>query len=243
MSRIFTIEDEVNFWGLQVKEHMMFIHQGLIDDEVKKISKINMNGNLVNLKDQSMILYYLWDDILNKEIDVDNIIVSIDKTQNYQLIIQNLIKNGTMVSWLSYSFLEHLIMELNYFLNKITNSNYDLKDEIKFWLWHHQSEFSAAEKLLDPSEEDLSITLKQYIEHVKILETDSLLLTKKKQVSLNKLNPYTLEVLSEYINYTNSLKDGIDTATILSSISPILINHVIREGERAITIFNNLNQI
>ena len=50
-------------------------------------------------------------------------------TLDYQIKIQDLIKNNVWIGWLSYSFLDHLIMESNYFKDKIENPGYNLKGE------------------------------------------------------------------------------------------------------------------
>ena len=241
--QLFTFEDEVSFWGLQIKEHMLFIYQGLVEDEVEKQTKIVINGNSINLKDEAMVLHYLWKNlVVSPNIDVNSVLEAIDKTQKYQLRVQNIIKNGIWIGWLSFSFIEHLIMELSYFHNKIINNNYNLADEITFWLWHHESEMSAVEKLLDPLEIDLSEMIKNFSEKVKILEADLIILQNGNNDKDNEsqFNSYTTDILFEYLNLTDMVRTGIEAANILTNISPKLINHVIREGERAIVIFNFL---
>jgi hypothetical protein len=230
--QLFAVENEVLFWGNQIKEHMNFIYLGLADD----------NQRLINLKQKAVYLKSSWENVLSmyekKQYTKVNLTILIDETYNYQIIIQDYIKNNVWIGWLSYSFMEHLINELLYFQKKIEGSGYNLKEEMVFWLWHHESEMAASEKLLDPLEKELSEITKDYIEEIKILQEDLVKLSGNS--SRNKLNDKTIEILNEYLLQTNELKDGIVNRNILTNISRDMINHVIREGERAIDIFNLL---
>src|SRR5688572_50708 len=136
---IFSFEDEFRFWGLQIKEHMLFMYQGLVEDVVKP------NG----LRQEAAQLHNSWHTILSSnQISQSNfrtqVMSLLNNTLNYQIRIQDLIKNNIWIGWLSYSFLDHLISESNYFKNKILNPGYNLKYETEFWLLHHQTEIEAS---------------------------------------------------------------------------------------------------
>lgn len=221
--KLFTYENEVNFWSARMGEHMYFIYLGLVNED---------------LKNKALEIKILWDEIFSNKRKKSKPYVSeiIDVTYDFQTKLQDMITNGIWIGWLSYSFLEHLIRETVYFDRKIIDESYNINDEIKFWLWHHKSEFEASEKLLDPSEINLSNISKQFIEDIKLLEEDI------NKISNNNfdINLATEEILYEYLDKTKSLKDGIENKEILSNISVDLIRHVIREGERAIEIFDKL---
>ena len=234
---IFSFEDEFNFWGLQVKEHMLFTYQGLVEDLVTPN----------NLRQQASDLHNSWHTMLasNRATQPNfkaEVLVLLNATLEYQIAIQKLIENNIWIGWLSYSFMDHLINESYYFLDKINNPDYDLKREREFWLLHHQTEIEASEKLLDPLEMELSELAKIYVNQVKELRLDLDLLNATSSVDVNDLSNTTMEVLNEYLLQTGELRDGIQTKTVLTNISLPLINHVIREGERAIQIFTALGQ-
>lgn len=215
MSRPLNIAKEVAFWRLQIEEHMLFIYQGLVDDL-----------SILKLKEQAVALHQLWHDV-----DGD-VMPLIDETLKFQNLILNKITYGPWIGWLSMSFVNHLIKETEYFKKKLLGEMTH-QDEVKFWLWHHHSESAAAEKLLDPTEQELSLLLKDYMDYIKVLETD-LLKSKKRN---GKISPETRDVLEEYLDNNTALEKGILNYTIYSNISPILINHVIREGYYAIELF------
>jgi hypothetical protein len=217
---LFDLKDEIQFWGTQIKEHMFFINQGLVDPD---------------MRDEAYTLHKKWHQAIHNSI---NLLPLIEETHEFQLFIQENLTNGNWIGWLSYSFIEHLNKELMYFKDKLVNQQYNLKEEIKFWLYHHESEIAASEKLLDPLEVNLAKESQKYVEHVKALKKDIPKLNKS--YTLKDLTMETQEILNEYLNKTNTLKEGIENATILTNIPLALINHVIREGERAIFIFNML---
>lgn len=234
---IFSFEDEFKFWGLQIKEHMLFIYQGLVEDQTKPNT----------LRQEAAQLHNSWHNML--EINPltqtnfkQTVIYLLDRTLDYQFKIQDLIKNNVWIGWLSYSFLDHLINESNYFKDKISNPSYNLKREIEFWLLHHQTEIEASEKLIDPLEITLCEIIKIYVDEVKALRIDLDFINERSNLNINELSDETKDILEEYLIQTDGLKDGIITKSILTNISLPLINHVIREGERAIQIFTLLGQ-
>ena len=234
---IFSFEDEFKFWGLQIKEHMLFIYQGLVEDLLKPNT----------LRQEAAQLNNSWHDMLETNpLTQTNFKQSVarllDRTLDYQLKVQDLIKNNVWIGWLSYSFLDHLIMESNYFKDKIANPGYNLKQETEFWLLHHQTEIEATEKLLDPLEIELSEVSKMYVDQVRELRIDLDFINERSNLNVKELSGSTMEILNEYLNQTDELRGGIIRKSILTNISLPLINHVIREGERAIQIFTSLKQ-
>ncbi len=230
--KIFSFQEELQFWGLQIKEHMVFMYKGLVDN----LSDPN------TLKLEAAELHNSWHKILScNQISKLKVMTLLNITLDYQIKVKKLIKDGIWIGWLSYSFVNHLISESNYFKDKMINPNYNMKTEINYWLLHHQTEIEASEKLLDPLETEYSEISKFYTNQVKKLRLDLNLLTKS-TVKLLNLQSETIEILEEYLDQTEELKNGILTNTILTNISLPLINHVIREGERAIYIFSILTK-
>lgn len=217
MTKVFTYNDEVVFWKRQIKEHQLFIYYGIID---------------YALKNEALNLHNLWGDSMTP----NQLSCLIEKTQQFQSTLLSTVK-VRWIGWLSFSFIEHLQKELMYFKQKLQNQDYNLKEELEFWLWHHESEMAAAEKLLDPKEEEWCEKIKQYISTVKILKNDLQTLKRGKRT----INKITEDVLLEYLTSTTQLEQMIKNKTVLSNIPLSLIQHVIREGERAILIFEAFN--
>lgn len=206
MSNELNVAKEIAFWRLQIEEHMFFIHEGLVD---------------AGLKQEAARLNQAWHNLVDA-----NVMPLIAETLKFQLLLINKIKYGPWIGWLSLSFVLHMVKETNYFkaklLGKITK-----EEEIQFWLWHHHSEVAAAEKLVDPTEEELSLLMKEYIEYVKTLEANATNVTDK------EFNT----VLEEYLVNNEDLKVEILNHTVATNIPPALINHVLREGYYAIDLF------
>lgn len=219
-------QEEVNFWGLQITEHLLFISLGIVD---------------VNLKTQAQLLKSQWENLLLNKLNDEDMRRLIKETYDYHMVIQKILKDGIWIGWLSLSFMNHIIEELLYFNEKFNGTNYNINEEMKFWVWHHQTEFGALEKLLDPTEEEISKIMKEYIEETKNLTLDLNILMKDPTADILMLNEETQKVINEYFNFTLDLEKDIENNIIISNISPDLIRHVIREGERAIDIFQKLN--
>src|SRR5688572_29643420 len=168
------IAKEIAFWKLQIEEHMLFIYQGLVDD---------FAGN--KLKEETVKLHQLWCKVS------DDVVPLIEETLIFQYLLLAKLKHGCWIGWLSVSFIKHLIKETKYFKSKILGQ-LTKQDEIKFWLWHHHSEFEGMEKLLDPSEEELCFLVKDYINYVKKLESDFKYKNNSKEIQ---------EILDEYLDH------------------------------------------
>lgn len=201
------ISKEIAFWKLQTEEHMLFIYQGLVDD---------FCGN--KLKKQAVTLHQSW-----YHIDEDQVMPLIEETLIFLYLLVVKLKES-WIGWISVSFVNHMIKETKYFKSKMLGE-LTKEDEIKFWLWHHHSECDALEKLIDPSENTIATTIKEYSKYIQKLEAD----VKYKNTSKEIQN-----ILNEYLDHTDNLEQGIMNHTIYTNISPILINHAIREGYYAI---------
>lgn len=205
---------EITFWKLQIEEHMLFIYQGLVEDV-----------SCTNFKKQAALLHQLWHSLAR------DVLCLVEETLIFQYRLLHTLINGPWIGFLSASFVQHMITETEYFKIQLTGCM-SREDQIKFWYWHHKTEFAATKKLLDPSEEQLSKRIKEYIEYIKVLEND---------VVSGDVSPQTQHVLDEYLQQTTDLQQGILCHQIKSNISPILINHAIREGYYALALFNNLS--
>lgn len=234
---IFSFEEEFALWGLQIKEHMLYMYQGLVEDLVKPNT----------LRQEAAQLHNDWHKMLGMNLltitnPKEQVLQLLDKTLEYQIKVRTIIEQGDWIGWLSFSFVNHLVSESNYFKEKVVTPGYNLKRETDFWLLHHQTEIEASEKLLDPLEIELSELSKEYINQVKELRMDLDLLSNGSNLNMDELHNETKEVLNEYLSQTGMLQDSIKNKLILTNISLSLITHVIREGERAIQIFTALGQ-
>lgn len=220
MGSPFTAEDEIAFWGNQLREHMEFISLGIVQPEIVKRAKA---------------LEEKWARVIkNPAKNVDVAKELIDETEVFQYEIADRLKVGEWIGWLSYSFINHLILESTYFSEKLSGFGYNLADESRFWLDHDGTESAAAEKLIDPSEEEVAEKVRKYIKHTKALGDKMTRQISRHQFDPSKMDPEIMKCFEDFVKDTEGLAD------VLTNISPTLLEHVLREGERSLQIFDYL---
>lgn len=222
--KIFPIEDEIYFWGRQMKEHALFLHLGLED---------------VDLKNEAFQIQNEWDAFMTinfkSTIDKTNKLTNnlekikrevnklIEKTSELNKRVILTLKTGKWIGWIFISLAEHMQKETDYFARKISDRIFSREEEIKFINTHHSEETGTIAQLIDPSEKDVIEIVKLYTDRGEILsnmsEHENLLLLSIK---------YSSE-LEKFVAETGpKLKYG----KIKSIISPILAEHAHREFER-----------
>lgn len=238
----FSIQDEIQFWGRQVAEHNLFLYQGLVEEAIHEanLQPVRLGNRSYDLRNAGLVLFNAWNEARNQTAPFDDVMVLLQDTIAYHNQVLQTLVSGVWIGWLSYSFVEHIIMEARYFLSKLTGAGYNLHDEIDFWLWHNSTETAAADKLLDPTEVDIDKEARQFIAKTNQLRAD--LLKLQQGADLSALDQATVQNIKEFGDTGNTLRTKIMNRTLLSNISPTLINHVIREGDRAAKTFQWLNR-
>lgn len=231
---MFTFDNEVQFWGQRIKEHMEFLYLGLVEEAINKnnLPVLVHQGKEYNLRDAAQLYQNLWEVLLAGKPYLSQVDQLIEETLEYQEEILTVLKSGIWIGWLSYSFLRHITKELLYFQDKINGVEYTLVDEANFWLWHDESEMEAINKLIDPSEVEISREIQSYIQRTQELD--------QKLSSLTAIEGNILDNLEEFNSLNQGLRQGILSKELFSNIAPLLISHIIKEGQRSIQIMTNL---
>jgi hypothetical protein len=208
------------FWAHQVQEHMLFIKLGLAGPDA------------IMLKEEAATLHDLWQQA--RQTKMATVSDLIEKTFLFQYLIQDYLKEGVWIGYVSFSLIEHMNAELAYFRDKLMDDTLDMEKEVKFWLEHHCTETEAAEKLVDPLEEEVCEKMNEYILKIDVMKRDI------RAMRDNVKNMDMEEVLDEYMMLNEEMKEKMEAKEVLTNIAPALINHVIREGEYALAIFDEL---
>jgi len=233
----FTIQNEIAFWGTQIKEHMMLLYLALVDQAIEQanLSKQTIQGKAYNLREEALFLQNAWTSILgNSNPDVNEVKQLMLTTMNYHERLTKALESG-WIGWASYSLNNHMMEELRYFWSKVTGAGYKLSDELNFWLWHDADEVAYSDKLIDPLQINLSNQAHEYINRTKQIRYELLQLLETGD--FENLEGDALDVLYEYVGITEGLREGIRNKQILTNIPLAVVNHVIREGERSLEIF------
>lgn len=247
--------DEIHFWGNQTLEHMVFLHLGLVDNNLKgQAGSLQtewlgyLNGlfggtgidvNIITLSHkQTQAVLDNASKRYGKKFEqiINDAVKLINKTIKYvESVITILNKGNKWVGWIYLSFAKHILNETIYFGSKLTEQM-DPLNEIKYIFHHHDTELGVAEKLLDPEPQnnDAKETIETYIKHTRpswsgqdraVLEN----FDKSEQVALLDLS---LKYSKELIKFAKDTGIKLERGKIHSILSPVLARHVQREFER-----------
>lgn len=242
---IFPITDEIAFWGHQIEEHQAFIYALLVDDQL--IRENDLLGLTRGIRPRAEQLENKWRnllDVLFSNRDIITITLRlIEETLQYQQYIMEVLHRGIFIGWLPYSLVEHMTMETQYLQRKLTGEGYTLESEYKFWLPHHVGETAVLEKQLDPSQKQLARQIREYDEQLESIvnmtapDLEELIEQKPRHIYNN-----IKFALNQYDSFGLELLGALATGKVLTITPQTVLDHAIREGQRAQFIFRALLQ-
>jgi len=212
--------NEIDFWARQMSEHALFAHLGLEDP---------------SLKQTALETHQALEDFRSKfnqdpnDIDHMNTLLPLLKAEReFQVAGLKAIESGKWIGWIFPLFLNHVTLELDYLVDKLNGIKYTPKEEVIFWNRINSEHAAFAAHLLDPSERELFLKADEMsVKFDKIPKSEKemmIRLSLKASKELDKFNK-TAQAAGK---------------TVQSIIHPVLLAHVIREGERSIETLTNL---
>lgn len=217
-----TAMDNVGFWSHQLSEHALFLHLG-IEDSGLKARGLDLHKRFEafrsSLSDKTTIA------------QMEKILPLVKELRAYKVEVLTRLLKGEWIGWIFALFARHIILESDYFLDKLQGIAYSDREEIAFWNIINGEHASFAAHLLDPSERDLSQTADNLSQKIaKIVTSEDEMMA---QISL--------KAAKELDAYNRAAQKGIGKHTVQSVIHPVLIDHVVREGQRSIQTLDNLS--
>lgn len=210
-------KDEITFWAHQLSEHALFLHLGLEDKELKR---------------RGMELHKKFENF-RKNMTPDNmadVLPLAKELRAYKIEVLSRLTAGEWIGWIFPLFARHIILELDYFVDKLNGIAYTDRDEIAFWNVINGEHAGFAAHLLDPSERAL------------FEAADGLAKKFEKMVTSEQemFAQISLQAAKELDDYNQKAEAGIKANKVASVIHPALISHVVREGQRSIRMLNTL---
>jgi hypothetical protein len=261
--------DEVMFWVTQLKEHCLFLYLGLLpmtmiveSPLLAKTATAGLNTQappslqltsvenaklIAKLKSRSKQLVKSWAAyekmMANGVIDVPILTNLVNHTRYVKTRIIDLQQQNVWVGWLFPEFVVHIRDELDYFVNRF-NDTISPDAERVFWTEINAEHLAFTAHLLDTdynqSRSVVDSALKLSDEGLAAIGNV------KKTPPIDLLQMAELSRRFDHLSYayrTNTLSAGLwngGTPTSGASIHPLLIAHVIREGQRSIQRLNQL---
>ena len=198
--------DEFDFWGRQIVEHALFTAQAL-------------EGPV--LKPQAAQLQALLGEAYQKR-DLRTFLTLLDRFMAFkrQLLA---VQNQRWIGWPFPSLLEHMLKEEAFFLAKL-RGRVDPAQEMQFWLEERMGENQVGAHLIDPLETQAVTALNQTADKFKQL------LTACRASCAQNVVAASGQVAQEMDRALAGMKPGAPK----SVISPVLKDHIRREGQRMV---------
>jgi len=254
--------DETKFWSTQFKEHCLFLYIGLEANpvviesallapvsaipSVKTQAPVALqtqsveNAKLIlKLKQRSKQLIVSWSAfekmIAQGKIDVPILNNLINHTRYIKTRVLDLQKQKIWTGWLFPDFLDHLIAELDYFVARF-NDTIPADMERLFWDEINAEHLAFTAHLLDTDYKTRSVVSKA----LSLSDEGWTMLAPIKDVPIDLLQMAQLSRRFDHLGYANRTNDfyaelwNNGNPATGSNIHPVLVAHVIREGQRSI---------
>ncbi len=212
--------NEINFWARQMSEHALFNHLGLEESDLKQ-EALKIHKSLEAFREK-----------LNKDsLDLkhmNEILPLLQQEREFQVKIIKMLEEGKWVGWLFPTFENHITLELDYFVDKLNGKKYSPMDEVKFWNKINSDHAGMTAHLLDPSE-------KEAVSKANALSDNFYNMPKNEKEMMIKLSLKATKELDAF-----NKKSKAKGKAVKSIIHPVLLDHVIREGEYTIQKLNSL---
>jgi hypothetical protein len=250
--------DAFMFWPLQIAEHFLIIHLGLIDGP---------------LKDRSYAFHLEWLRLTSQgkerpsspsrssrslspsgryapssytisfhDIQWDRLQDLIQRTRAFQVQLRHLIEEApttqSWLGWISGAYMEHITEELDYFTKKISLQPINVDGEFLFWLDILKDHAATVAGFIDPRERNqihiangLADDMAAVIEEYKDLPDE---ITIMRQIGLEHSDRLELW----YANFIGQMERG----QVKSTLHPVLAAHIDRENRYGIALLAMLIQ-
>ncbi len=216
---------EIIFWERQLSEHALFLHLMLEDDG-------SNNGR--KLKNEAKYLHDEFESFIKEHKKyphsmrvMEKILPLTEELRAFKKHLQVLLQKGKWIGWIFPDFIDHVIDELDYFVNKLNDLPMAASEEIEFWNEINSEHAGFTAHLLDPKEFDLVAKAHEFSESFRSLPSDE-------ADMFLRLSLKESRKLDEFQKAAKTIKPK-------SIIHPVLLDHVIRENNRSIEMLEKLS--
>lgn len=219
----------LQFWSRQMSEHALFLSLGLEDPTLRKSAR-DIHLDWESLRKTTLQRVTIVSDlapVISKVHELSKVLRAL-KTH-----VLNRLLEGEWLGWLWPSFVDHLRAELDYFIlsvdreagtSKRSRPNL-IREDLMTWMLFLRDHATFAAKLLDPTEvalasraSEISAEIGRVAEHCQSGMDQLISLSRKSG-----------EILDQYLK-----RSGMGTEKTRSIVHPVLVAHIIREGEEAL---------
>lgn len=211
--------DEVEFWSRQLSEHGLFFYLGIEDAALKK------RGLEIHKK------FEKFRKGMN-DTNLSDVLPLAQELRAYKIDVAKTLDSGKWIGWTFPAFVKHVTQELDYFVDTLNAVPSSKEEELNFWN-HINADHAAIEAhLFDPSEVTLTKKASNLAEKIYSLEDDDFAV----------FADLSLKAAKELDAFNKEGKSLSEKAQLQSVLHPVLVDHVIREGERSMQSIEALQQ-
>lgn len=244
--------DEAYFWGRQMGDHALFFNLLLEEPKLKEralelnkkwlnFMKVEFSDKGINIENFDLetrknVKVFLTPEEITKieaSFNFDELLILLEELKNFKQKLLDILNKGEWIGWAYKSFVEHTLMELSSFHNRIQGKQTPLLD-IKFYNKMSKEHTGFADNLTDYTPENIEIknTLRNVFNTMPLLNGSE----KEQYIILSQKYLEGIEKTS------TDIQKMIHDKNYSSIIHPELINHVVREQQRATMKLKELKQ-
>ena len=245
--------DEIYFWGRQFADHALFLHLLLEDEnQILKTQAMKLNQKWMafmkhnfedigikietfDVKTRQKVKVYLTDaeieTVINNKLNYQDLFSLLSELREFKIDIINKLSSGKWIGWVYPTFAQHILMELDAFSNRIQGIQ-STDDDIKFYNKMSKDHTGFADNLTDYTSKN--IDLKNILRDV--FNKDPTLNGSEKEQYILLSIKYVSDIEKTAYDIQQKIHDG----QFDSIIHPALIDHVVREQQRAGLKLSNL---
>jgi hypothetical protein len=216
-----TAADEIDFWARQMSEHALFFYLGFVDGPFKD-EALALHKTLEKFRREFNKNQY------DAEL-TNSLLPLLERERDFQIRVLKALDSGKWIGWIFPLFVNHTTLELDYFVDKLNDIKYSPQDEVLFWNRINSEHAAFASHLLDPSERELFLKADK-------LSTEFDAIPKSEREMMIRLSLMKSKELDQFNKTARA-----EGKQVKSVIHPVLLDHVIREGERSVKTLSALN--
>lgn len=247
--------DDTHFWSHQLMEHSLFLYLGIEEPQLKQRGadlhlsfKTYTDRMVARGVDTDKIVLDAEDYAKLKDLDLDEIFALTARLKEYKQEILTRLKAGEWLGWIWKTFVSHVLRELDFFIKKISNTDIDNTVEISFWNQMNSEHVGMGGHLLDPEFANDTL-VKQAFDLAHALP-EGTALNQESELPQEFNNLHTGEKM-QYLNlsrkyaadldeFARTTQAAVHANTVASIIHPVLIDHIVREGQRSMIALSSL---
>jgi hypothetical protein len=207
------LQDDVDFWSQQLEEHALFLHLLLQEPTLRR---------------QALALYRIW---RRARATGGDVLVPLSEIIAFKRMVLARMSQGEWLGWALPSFVQHILMEAEYFRSRLEPQGTTAAGDLQTWLQITKDHADVGPKLIDPAANVPLATQAQSLSN-QIAQLQQRCSSKIDHSCLNDAD----KAMQTAATWVRSVPPS------LSIVNPTLAAHILREQDRGVQVVQILSR-